>query len=158
MQFISCISCCRTVSSFDIHRWYRTSKAPHLCLWFDETFCDLLLNIGTLKLYLGLKFAERIGKNALCNGVPSPHPEMCPSQSFVNIWQSGGQFLQDLCLWLRTLFKSKRLSLCRWAENWFSPAAEKHTAGMAMNFLILGVKIAFFSLEYQVLTQVGGIQ
>lgn len=68
--------------------------------------------MGTLKSpYLVLKFAQRTGKNALCNGVPSPHSEVCPSQSFVNIWQSGGQFLKDLCLWLRTFFKSKRLSL-----------------------------------------------
>lgn len=31
--------------------------------------------------------------------------------TFVNIWQSGAQLLKDLCLWLRTFFESKSLSL-----------------------------------------------
>lgn len=112
MQFISCISLCRTVCHLTYTEDTELQKPPHLCLWFDEPFCDLLLNMGTLKSpYLVLKFAQRIGKNALCNGVPTPHSEICPSQSFVNIWQSGGQFLKDFCLWLRTFFKPKRLSL-----------------------------------------------
>lgn len=112
MQFISCISCYRTVSHLTYTNGTELQK-PLTCAYGLMSFSVIYsLIMGTLKSpYLVLKFAQRIGKNALCNGVPSPHPEICPSQSFVNIWQSGGQFLKDLCLWLRTFFKSKRLSL-----------------------------------------------
>lgn len=132
--------------SFDICRWYRTTKTPHLCLRFGEPFCDLLLNMDTLKSpHLVLKFAQRIGKNALCDAVASPSSQVGPSQSFDNTWQPGGQFLKDLSLTEVILQVQETLHLCRWTENHISLIAAKHTAGMAINLLILWVKIALFS-------------
>lgn len=110
-NFISCISLCRTVSHLTYTDDTELQKPLTCACGFMSLSVIYSLIWAPWNPHLVLKFSQRVGKNALYNEVSSPHSEICPSQSFVNIWQSGAQFLKDLCLWLRTFFKSKSLSL-----------------------------------------------